>query len=83
MKKARIYLIEKKLVTLKKIKCSPKIKRKLRKADIDWINWEKQHMEDVHRDEEGNYEFHSYHQGSIDMLKIFFNIKRKNEKKKE
>ena len=82
IKNARIPKLEKKLTTLKKIKCSPRLKRKLRKMARDWISWIKQHMEDIHKDAKGNYEFHNYHKGGINILEILFNIKKKNEKNK-
>ncbi len=68
---ARIYALEKKLTTLNKIKCSQTIKKRLRKAARDWINWIKQHKEDL----KGLGSEHSnYHEGQIDMLEMFFNI---------
>ena len=68
------------MTTLKKIKCHPRLKRKLRKMAREWISWTKQHMEDIHKDANGNYEFYNYHQGEIDILEILFNLK--NEKSK-
>ena len=80
IKIARIHKLEKKLTTLKKIKCPPRLKRKLRKMARDWISWIKQHMEDIHKDAKGNYEFHNYHQGEINILEILFNLKNGKNK---
>lgn len=86
---ARIYALEKKLKTLKKINCSPNLKRKLRKAARDWINWEKQHVKDLHGgkwgENVGDDIGRNYHHGSISMLETFFNLnnfKSKPNKKK-
>ena len=73
---ARIYALERKLTTLKKIKCPSQIKRKLRKAAKDWIAWINQHMEDLQHPPE-NF----YHEGEINILELFFNIKRKKDEK--
>ena len=81
LKITRIYALEKKLTTLKKIKCSQKTKKKLRKAARDWINWEKQHVKDLHHhDNFGGDIGKSFHNGSISMLEVFFNISEKNAK---
>jgi len=69
--------LEKKLITLKNIKCPPKIKQRLRKAAKDWNNWIKQHSDDL----KGlGSEHRTYHQGQIDMIRLFFNIKDKDER---
>lgn len=72
MKKARIYSLEKKLTTLKKIKCPSKVKKELRKEAKNWIKWINQHIEDLHNDKMSSK---SHHQGGIDILEIFFNVK--------
>lgn len=81
MKRAKIYELEKKLTTLKKIKCPPNVKRQLRKAARDWIklskfeiSLEKGKVEDYGSDMHRNY-----HQGQSDILEIFFNIKERKK----
>lgn len=77
---ARICALEKKLTTLKKIKCSQTTKRKLRRAARDWIAWEKQHVKDLHSHKYlGSDIGRSFHNGSISMLELFFNLRDKNE----
>ena len=82
MKKAKIYEFEKRLTTLRKIKCSPDVKRQLREAVKDWIKISKFEISGE-KGKIGDYgsDMHiNYHQGQIDMLKIFLDIKeRKNE----
>jgi hypothetical protein len=65
--------IEKRLVTLRKIKCHPKIKKKLREAARYWLVYIKQHISEVHQD--GFFE--EYHKGEIAFIKFFFNIKER------
>jgi hypothetical protein len=61
------------LKTLKDVKCSPEVKKELRKYAQEWIKWEKQHMKDWDNDKEHT----SFHNGSIRVLREFFNIKAK------
>ncbi|MFA7707667.1 MAG: hypothetical protein WCX73_01845 [Candidatus Pacearchaeota archaeon] len=72
-KKSKDYEIEGKLITLKKIKCSWEIKKKLRKAARDWITYIKQHVSEVHKGDYSNY----YHFGEINFIELFFNIQDK------
>lgn len=76
MKKARICSLEKKLTTLKKIKCPLKVKKELRQEAKNWIKWINQHIKDFHDDKMTKL----YHQGGIDMLEIFFNVKDKEKR---
>jgi hypothetical protein len=74
LKIAKIYALEKKLTTLKKIKCSADAKRKLRKAARDWINYINIHMNEI------NHPFYNlYHRGEINAYCLFFNIKEKKK----
>jgi len=75
-KKLKRLNLEKSLVTLKKIKCSLKVKKKLRKAARDWIKFIKQHISDIHRDGF----FKEYHLGEIAFIELFFNIKNNDKK---
>lgn len=81
MRKAKIYDLEKKLITLRKINCSSDLKNQLRKAAKDWIDILKFEVSGE-KGKIGDYgsDMHRiYHQGQIDMLEIFFNIKDKNK----
>jgi hypothetical protein len=71
--KTKIKGIENRLVTLRKIKCPPGIKKKLREAARDWLVYIKQHISEIHRDDE----FEMYHNGEINFIKLFFNLDKK------
>lgn len=85
-KTAIIYNSEKKLITLKKVKCSQITKRKLRKAARDRITWIKQHVKDLHSgkagDDFGKDAGKSFHNRSISMIELFFNINSSKLNKK-
>ena len=60
------------------IDCPEEIRQKLKHYVKEWIRWEKQHVKDFHSFDEDR----GFHAGSISIMKTFFNLYKKNGKKK-
>ena len=64
----------KKLMTLKDVKCSPEIKKQIRKFAREWIEWEIDHYNALHKGSWYEDPGKSFHRGSISMIETFCNL---------
>lgn len=67
------------LKSLKNIDIPKDAKKKLRHFAREWIKWEKQHVKEFHDVDKDS----GFHAGSISIMETFFNLYKKNGKKKK
>jgi len=68
--------------TLKSMKLPSNINRKLRKEVKRWKEFIKEERGEIDLDDDGNDMHYWYHTGEISFIEFFFNLKKKNVKRR-